>query len=107
MDCPNCKKEVHCMANDGGSKVCLDCKIIFHKCIQGIIKFGSPGPSMCPFCQYVICPNCNNQTNAHNITKDGSITCQKCKTRFHKCLGDTIKFGSPDICPFCPLKEIS
>ena len=33
MDCPNCKKEVYCMANDGGSKVCLDCKITFHKCM--------------------------------------------------------------------------
>ena len=111
MECPSCKKEIRSVmyTQDGGSRGCEHCGIKFHKCVGGVIKYGSPGPSMCPFCRYTICPKCNNQTFAHNFTKDGSTICQHCKINFHSCLGNTIKFGSPgpSNCAFCPLKEIS
>jgi hypothetical protein len=51
--CPNCNKKI-CSAiivNDGGSILCEHCKITFHICLNNIIKYGSPGPSICTFCQ--------------------------------------------------------
>ena len=52
MNCPNCKKEASSTLNDGGSSACGYCKIVFHKCVGGRIKYDSPGPSLCPICKY-------------------------------------------------------
>ncbi len=109
MDCPNCNKIINSqiIVNDGGSKFCEHCKSIFHKCSGDIIKYGSPGPSMCDFCKYITCPDCYNQTSAHNCTKQGDIICRHCKVIFHKCLGNIPKCNICSVCVFCPLKEIS
>jgi len=48
--CPECQQIIHTIVNDGGSMSCSDCGIIFHYC-NGKIKYGSPGPSMCPDCK--------------------------------------------------------
>ena len=109
MECPNCKKEIHSVVyvQDGDSRGCEHCHVTFHKCPDGTIKYGLPGPFSCPCCRNATCPKCNKPTYPNTLTKDGSIICHQCKTTFHHCFG-TIRFGSPGQtdCPFCPLKEI-
>lgn len=48
--CPNCNKLTgNMILNDGGSRHCEHCKRNFHLC-RGKVKYGSPGPVMCPEC---------------------------------------------------------
>jgi hypothetical protein len=107
MQCPNCKKEVTIIVNDGGSRVCTDCDITFHKCLGGETRYGFPGPCSCPFCKSIVCPKCNNETSPRFTTEDESIICRHYKITFHICLGNISKIGFSGSCVFCPLKEIS
>lgn len=48
--CPLCNApDSGVRVEDGGSKYCLGCEKIYHKCKFGI-KVGGPGPVLCPDC---------------------------------------------------------
>ncbi len=49
--CPRCHKQEFDTLIDGGSQCCKECRIVFHKCAGGDIKYGSPGPDMCDVCR--------------------------------------------------------
>ena len=53
MNCPRCLKPVSngIICNDGGSNHCNNCKLNFHFCANGTVKYGSPGPLMCTDCK--------------------------------------------------------
>lgn len=51
MKCPKCLKEVdNSICQDGGSRHCSNCEIKFHYCSE-TVKYGSPGPGICPDCK--------------------------------------------------------
>jgi hypothetical protein len=51
--CPACHEafDPKILLKDGGSNICPACKVTFHVCVEGAIRFGSPGPAMCQYCR--------------------------------------------------------
>jgi hypothetical protein len=110
MNCPNCGEKIcsGMICNDGGSIFCEHCKINFHTCLGGKIKYGLPGPVMCPTCK-MNCPNCDGKlTSRITLNDGGSIFCQHCKATFHICMNGIIKYGSPgpSLCSFCNVEKL-
>lgn len=57
--CQECKDKgvkvengLNVMVQDGGSMVCNGCNKKYHMCKSGYERYGSPGPTMCPFCKH-------------------------------------------------------
>lgn len=50
------------------------------------------------------CPNCGHNYSKRNFVQDGgSFHCIKCRTTFHFCKDDQVRYGSPgpSMCLFC------
>lgn len=50
-DCPLCGSlPLNLICQDGGSRLCSRCDALYHKCRDGSVKCGSPGPLFCKSC---------------------------------------------------------
>lgn len=134
--CPQCgfkdNSSSRLQAEDGGSNVCKKCQVLWHRCSEWkngietkVIRYGSPGPSLCPKCSDypaqekhnsdpkpnpLECPQCGHENDLLENLYDGKgEECLYCGHRWHPGTEHTkqkehadvdIKLG-PMRCPHC------